>query len=265
MNPIEDITLLIASFIAALFGQGGGVLFTPLQVWNGINFNTAASTSLFLILINSASATLVFHKANKVDWKLAFAMEVPTTLGAFFGGVLSHYIPAQTLGLLLSILLGAAAWFMLFPPKAATRLQTNLRSSRWIWLRAFNGESYQLDVRLMIPFMIAIGLLTSMVGIGGGALKVPLMVLLFHIPLPIAIGSSALMVGLTAAAGLLGHISVGHFDWKAALLLSIPVFLGGQIGSRLSVRLNAKNLTKWFGAFIFLVAAISAVHAFTIL
>jgi hypothetical protein len=109
----------------------------------------------------------------------------------------------------------------------------------------------------MIPVMLAVGVLTSMVGIGGGAIKVPLMVLLFGIPIPIAIGSSAFMVGLTATAGLLGHISVGSFNWTAALLLAIPVFIGGQIGSRLSIHLNARHLAKWFGVFILLVAFIS--------
>ena len=112
----------------------------------------------------------------------------------------------------------------------------------------------------MIPIMLAVGILTSMVGIGGGALKVPLMVLLFGIPVPIAIGSSAFMVGLTAAAGLLGYISVGHFNLIAALLLAIPVFIGGQIGSRLSIHLDAQHLEKWFGVFILMVAFISAVR-----
>jgi len=265
VKPIEDITLLIAAFLAALFGQGGGVLHTPLQVWNGINFNTAASTSLFLILITSFSSTIVFRKAHKVDWGLALATEAPTTLGAFLGGILSHYVPARTLGLLLCILLGVAAWFMLFPLKGNIQLKNRRSISRWVWYRTSNGESYQLDLRLMIPFMLAIGLLTSMVGIGGGALKVPLMTLLFGIPFPIAIGSSAFMVGLTASAGLLGHISMGHFNWMSALLLAIPVFRGGQIGSRLSIHLDSKHLSKWFAAFILSIAAVSGFHAVTFL
>ena len=257
----EDVALMIAAFIAALFGQGGGVLYTPLQVWSGISFNTAASTSLLLILITSFSATLVFRKAHKVDWRLALALEVPTTLGAFLGGILSHYVPERALGLMLSALISAAGWFMLKPPKAGTHLRENSQSSRWVWRRTVSGASYVMDVRLMIPLMIVIGLVTSMVGIGGGVLKVPLMVLLFGIPIPIAIGSSAFMVGLTATAGLLGHISMGHFDWAAAFLLAIPVFIGGQIGSRLSVRLNAKRLSRWFGLFLLLVAAVSASHS----
>jgi len=185
LKLIEDITLLIAAFLAALFGQGGGVLYTPLQVWNGINFNTAASTSLFLILITSFSSTIVFRKAHKVDWGLALAMEVPTTSGAFLGGILSHYVSARTLGLLLSILLGVAAWFMLFPPKSKIRPKNKKPVSRWIWLRSANGKSYQLDLRLMIPIMLAVGALTSMVGIGGGALKVPLMACCLAFPFPL--------------------------------------------------------------------------------
>jgi uncharacterized membrane protein YfcA len=257
MNMLEELSLLIAAFVAALFGQGGGVLYTPLQLWNGVDFHTAAPISLFLILIISISSTLVFRKAHQVDWGTALAMETPTTLGAFIGGLLSKYISSQALGLILSVLLLTAGWFMLHPPKETIRRQITTHPSRWIWQRSVHGEIYQLDLRLMVPVMMTVGLLTSMVGIGGGALKVPLMVLLFGIPMPIAIGSSAFMVGLTAAAGLLGHISAGGVDWTAALLLAIPVFIGGQIGSRLSIHLNAQYLEKWFGVFVLLIAFIS--------
>jgi uncharacterized membrane protein YfcA len=257
MNMLEDLSLLMAAFVAALFGQGGGILYTPLQVWNGVDFHTAAPISLFLILIISISSTLVFRKAHQVDWGTALVMETPTTLGAFIGGILSKYVSSQTLGLILSVLLLTAGWFMLHPPKETIHRQINFHPSRWVWQRSVHGETYQLDLRLMVPVMMTVGLLTSMVGIGGGALKVPLMVLLLGIPMPIAIGSSAFMVGLTAAAGLLGHISAGGFDWTAALLLAIPVFIGGQIGSRLSIHSNARRLEKWFGVFVLLIAFIS--------
>jgi uncharacterized protein len=257
---LEGLYVLVAAFIAALFGQGGGVLYTPLQVWSGVDLHAAAPISLFLILVISLSSTLVFRKVHHVDWDTALALEAPTTLGAFIGGILSQYVSSQTLGLLLSILLVVAAWSMLHPPATTVRTQNGSRPSRWIWKRTWGKNTYQLDLRLMIPVMLAVGILTSMVGIGGGALKVPLMVLLFGIPVPIAIGSSAFMVGLTATAGLLGYISVGHFNWTTALLLAIPVFIGGQIGSRLSIHLDAQHLEKWFGVFILMVAFISAAH-----
>ena len=260
MNFLEDLYVLIAAFIAALFGQGGGVLYTPLQVWSGVDLHTAAPISLFLILIISISSTLVFRKVHHVDWETALALELPTTLGAFIGGTLSQYVSSRILGLLLFILLVVAAWFMLHPPAEREHPRKDSHPSHWIWKRTWDGNTYQLDLRLMIPIMLTVGILTSMVGIGGGALKVPLMVFLFGIPVPIAIGSSAFMVGLTASAGLLGYISVGHFNWIAALLLAIPVFIGGQIGSRLSIHLDAQHLEKWFGVFILMVAFISAIR-----
>lgn len=261
MNGFEEFSLLIASFVAALFGQGGGILYTPLQIWSGVDFHTAAPVSLFLILIISISSTLVFRKAHQVDWRTALVLEAPTTLGAFLGGILSQHVSSQTLGLLLFILLVPAGWFMLHSPNEMFHRQIIVHPSRWIWRRMMNRITYDLDLRLIIPVMLAVGLLTSMVGIGGGALKVPLMILLFGIPVPIAIGSSAFMVGLTAAAGLLGHISAGGFDWTTAVLLAIPVFIGGQIGSQLSIHLDAQKLEKWFGVFVLLVAFISVFHA----
>jgi uncharacterized membrane protein YfcA len=257
MNVIEELSLLMAAFVAGLFGQGGGIFYTPLQVWNGVDFHAAAPISLFLILIISISSTLVFRKAHQVDWGTALVLEAPTTLGAFIGGILSKFVSSQILGLVLSILLLTAGWFMLQPPKETVHRHVNDQPSPWILQRHLSDKTYQLDLRLIIPIMLAVGVLTSMVGIGGGALKVPLMILLFGIPAQIAFGSSAFMVGLTAAAGLLGHISVGSFNWTAALLLAIPVFIGGQIGSRLSIHMNALHLAKWFGAFVLLIAFIS--------
>jgi len=261
MNLVEGFSFFLASFAASIFGQGGGVLYTPLQLWNGVDFHSAAPISLFLILVISISTTFVFGKTHQVDWGTALAMETPTTLGAFIGGILSKRVSSQVLGLILTVLLLIAGWFMLHPPKETNRRHMNLNPSFWVWQRRVHGETYQLDIRLMVPVMLVVGILTSMVGIGGGALKVPLMVLLFGIPIPLAIGSSAFMVGLTATAGLLGHISVGNFNWIVALLLAIPVFIGGQLGSRLSVHLNASQLEKWFGAFILLIAFISIFHA----
>ena len=98
------------------------------------------------------------------------------------------------------------------------------------------------------------GLASGMVGVGGGILKVPMMVLLFGIPMDIAVGSSALMVGITAAGGFAGHVTSGHWDWRASLLLAIAVFAGGQIGSRISVGLDKKKLKKGFGWFLLLIA-----------
>ncbi|MCD6454192.1 MAG: sulfite exporter TauE/SafE family protein [Candidatus Aminicenantes bacterium] len=83
------------------------------------------------------------------------------------------------------------------------------------------------------------------------------MVLLFGIPMPIAIGSSAFMVGLTALAGLLGHASIGHVNWHTALLLALPIFIGTQIGSRASIHIKIRDIKHLYGWFLVLIAMIA--------
>ena len=116
--------------------------------------------------------------------------------------------------------------------------------------------SYNINILLLIPITLLIGFLTSLVGIGGGAIKVPMMVLLFGVPINIAIGSSAFMVGLTASAGMIGHITMGHWDWRISLILAIPVFIGGQMGSKLSTHIKQDKLRKWFSLFLIIIAAL---------
>lgn len=253
MNLILALVMLAAALLASLFGQGGGVLYTPIQVFSGISFQEAAATSLFLVLVISLSSTLVFRKEHEVDWLMAILLETPTMLGAFLGGIVSHWISSFVLGLILGGLLIVAAFFMIFPLHLRNP-NPEARSGRWVWKHTWNGVEYGVNLLVMVPVMLAVGLLTSMVGIGGGVLKVPVMVLLFGIPMHIAVGSSAFMVGLTATAGLLGHAAMGHWNWQASLLLAIPVFLGGQIGSRISVRLGTHQLAHWFGWFLLAVA-----------
>ncbi len=92
------------------------------------------------------------------------------------------------------------------------------------WYRQFNQQHYSVNLLLALPVSFAAGLNSGLVGVGGGILKVPLMVLLLlGIPMDIAVGSSAFMVGLTAAGGFAGHLTAGHWDWKTSLMLGIAV------------------------------------------
>ncbi|MCB9450495.1 MAG: sulfite exporter TauE/SafE family protein [Anaerolineaceae bacterium] len=253
MNPILLLLLVVAAIIASLFGQGGGVFYTPLQAVFGVDFHNAATTSLFLIMVTSLSATLVYRKAHHTDWGMAIALEVPTTIGAFAGGLISDSIPAEILLILLAILLVVSGLLMIRPIALKDKNRTE-STHFWIWQRSQGGKSYSLNLLVITPIMIAVGMLTGMVGIGGGVLKVPAIVLLGGVPMEIAIGSSAFMVGITATAGLAGHLSVGHWDWHSAIVMGIGVFIGGQIGSRISVGLDKKKLKKLLGVFLLGVA-----------
>lgn len=255
--------IFLVAIIFSMLGQGGGVLYTPVQVLFGIDFHVAASTSLFLIMLASLSSTLVFRKAKKVDWSLALVLESVTAVGGFIGGFTSGLVSGETLTGLFSGLVAFAAIFMIHEFKHASKPLT-AKNSWFYWQRSFNDQHYAVNLLLALPVSFLAGTCSGLVGVGGGILKVPLMVLLLGIPMDIAVGSSALMVGLTAAGGFAGHLTAGHWDWQISLLLGVVVFAGGQIGARKSLALDSRKMKKMFGWFLLLIAIIMLVKNVTV-
>jgi uncharacterized protein len=255
--------LVFAFFYLAMFaiavvfsalGVGGGVLYTPVQLFFGIEFHAAATTSLFLIMVTSLSATMVFRKAATVDWPLAIVLETSTTLGAFLGGLFSGYFSGRFLIYLFSGVLAIAAFFMVkhfeIPNRCGEKPGGFFR-----WRRGVGSENYCVNLALALPIAFVAGVVSGLIGVSGGILKVPMLVLLFGVPMNIAVGSSAFMVGLTASGGFLGHLVAGHFDWKMALILIPGIFIGAQIGARTSVKVDKTRMKRFFG---YVLAALAA-------
>jgi uncharacterized protein len=240
---------LVMFAIAAVFsslGVGGGVLYTPVQLFFGIEFHTAATTSLFLIMVTSLSATLVFYKAAAVDWPLAIVLETSTTLGAFLGGLFSGHFSGRSLVYLFSGVIAVAAFFMVKHFEIPNRCG-EAPGGFFRWRRGIGSEYYCVNLALALPISFLAGAISGLIGVSGGILKVPMLVLMFGVPMNIAVGSSAFMVGLTASGGFLGHLLAGHFDWKMALMLMPGIFIGAQIGARTSVKADKTKMKRVFG------------------
>jgi uncharacterized protein len=250
---ILAVCTLAVALVFSMMGQGGGAVYTPLQVWLGVNFHQAATTSLFLIIVTSASASLVFHKARKIDWPLAIALETVTAAGGFAGGLGSDWFSGTALSILFAVVIAAAAIFMIRPMKER-QPGVNQAGGFFFWKRTRGEQIYCVNLALALPLSFGAGLLSGMVGVGGGLIKVPMMVLALGVPMDIAVGSSALMVGLTAGGGFAGHLLNGHWDWRISLILAGAVFVGAQIGSRLTIKLDKARLKKGFGWFLLAIA-----------
>ncbi len=260
------LVLAVLMFLVALgfsiLGQGGGILYTPIQVWAGIEFHEAATTSLFLIMVLSLSATLVFRRAKRTDWPLALVLETATTAGGFVGGFWSGAFSGRSLSALFAAVVTLAAYFMVRPFGNATACPSDEARPWFSWRRQLGEEVYCVNLALALPISFAAGLVSGLVGVGGGVLKVPMMVLLFGVPMDIAVGCSAFMVGVTAAGGFVGHVARGHWDWRLSLILAVAVFAGGQVGSRISVNLDKAKLRRGFGVFLFVVAVLMFARAY---
>ena len=242
------------ALVFSMLGQGGGALYTPLQVWLGVDFHQAATTSLFLIMATSASASLVFYKAGKIDWPLALVLESVTAAGGLAGGLGSDWFSGKALSAVFAAVVVLAAVFMIRPARPP-RSGAGRPAGFFAWKRERGGQTYSVNLALALPISFAAGIVSGLVGIGGGLIKVPMMVLALGMPMDIAVGSSAMMVGLTAAGGFSGHLLSGHWDWRTSLILAAAVIAGSQIGSRLTLRLDKARLRKGFGWFLLAVAA----------
>ncbi len=263
MLLLEATFIFFAALLASMFGLGGGILYTPFQLWIGVDFHLAVITSLFLVFFTSLSSTIVYRKNNRVDWVLGIIIEIPTVTGAYTGGVLSYYIPVIYLRWLLVVLIFLAAYLMVRPARETSHTlcsggESGKRKIFW-WNRKLGGERYSLNLLCVLIIMFIVGNIISMVGISGGVLKVPIMAEIFGVPLPVAIGSSAFMVGLTSLGGLLGHITFTKVNWGILFLLLIPVILGAQIGSRISIKMEREKLKKVYALFLIVVGVITLV------
>jgi len=244
--------VLAVSFVFSMVGQGGGVLYVPVLIALGMGVHDAATTSLFVIVATSASAALIFRKRRTVDWKLALAIEPLTIVLAFIGGLLANRIDAAALKIIFAAVLLLAAFFMSRP--VAEHDPASPRG--WgHWRRRLGDRTYTVRLPGLMPVTGAAGFVAGMIGVAGGIFKLPAMVLVGRVPMRIAIGTSALMVGFTALAGLSGHLIGGSFPAATAVPLAAAAFVGGRAGSTLSGRLKVPHLRVFFTVILFLTAA----------
>jgi S1-C subfamily serine protease/uncharacterized membrane protein YfcA len=245
--------ILVASCLFAMLGVGGGFLYVPILLACGVDFHTASTTSLLMLTAASASAVLVYYKSGYVDWKMVLGLELPTMAGAFLGGVLSIYFNVILLYLLFAFMLFFASYYMLRDSRELTYNKKLITSHLMPWRHEFNGETYEIDLMVALPVTLGMGFLGGVLGVAAGWLKVPMLVVLFGIPMRIAIASSALMVPFTGLLGFLGHQAVGHFDPSLAITLAVLAVIGAQVGARISLRTEAGMLRILFSFVLALV------------
>jgi uncharacterized membrane protein YfcA len=249
---ILSLIFFIISGFFSMFGAGGGILYVPILLLAGFSFDRAPAISLILITATSLAALYTFSKKKKVDWKLALIMDPPTDIMAFAGGFLSSLIPESILKTILTIILFIAG--VLMYKKRSQNAIIKQSNNWWIWHRNFNGQNYAVNLPLVLIVTAMVGLLSGMLGITGGIIKLPIMVLLCGVPMDIAVATSTVMVAITALSGLAGHALNGSVDWKTGAVLAVAAVAGGLSGSSISININKELLKRIFAVVVWLVA-----------
>ncbi len=247
------------SGIASLVGLGGGVLYVPLLLALGLPFANAAATSLVAVVATSASASVSYFRSHRIDWRLILMLEPLSLAGAFAGGMFAGHISGFILKIVFSGFLMVICYLMLRVPVAEASMVDP--SEPAASASSLKERDYRIKLPLLMPLMALAGGISGMLGIAGGTLKIPAMVLVGGVPMGIAVGTSAAMVGMTAVAGLAGHFAAGHLSLSLLLPVVIAALLGGQIGPRISQRMKLSWLRTVFAFFLLLVSLIMLVEA----
>lgn len=248
------IAALFAAMFGSMLGLGGGVFLVPLlTLFFGIDPKIAVGASAVCVVTNSVVGSSVHMRSGFTNIRLAMLLQTTTALGALIGAAIAVNANPNTINALLGLVLLYAAISMVrqrripvpnAPPDAPDPLR--LRASY------VDRVTHQLVdyVPRRLPLGLSIsggsGVLSGMLGIGGGVIQVPLMNLLMNIPVKAAAGTSSLMVGMTAVATAAVFYSQDKLDPRVVVPCMAGIFLGAQIGSQITRRLATQRLVIVF-------------------
>src|SRR4051812_36690898 len=243
-----------------MIGAGGGFILVPLLLvlYPSADPDFVTSVSLAVVFFNAASGTLAYVRQRRVDYLAANLFAAATIPGAIAGALLIGYIPRGVFDVMFALLLLAIAAFLLVRPSPTTRVvqRTHRRGEVTRLLTDSDGVmyAYSYNVAAGVASSTGVGFLSSLLGIGGGVIHVPIMVRLLRFPTHIATATSHYVLMVSALAGTLVHVSTGQLDggYTVVAALAVGVLAGAQVGAALSNRIRGDLLIRLLGAALLL-------------
>lgn len=255
---------VLAGVLGSVLGLGGGIIVIPaLTLLFGVNIRYAIGASIVSVIATSSGAAATYVKDHITNIRVAMLLEVSTTLGAVGGAVLSGLIPAQWLYGIFALILAYSALMMLkkrrqdsLPPGQgdawANRLKLNSSYPDSVLDREV--EYSVTGVPLGMSLMLGAGIISGLLGIGSGALKVPAMDTAMKLPIKVSSATSNFMIGVTAAASAGAYFVRGDVIPLVAAPVALGVLLGSLAGTRLLMRLPAQRIRKLFVIILAMIA-----------
>lgn len=255
-----------AGVFGSLLGLGGGILIVPiLTLGFGLDLREAVGVSLISVIMTSSAAAGVYLERHVANMRLGMTLELFTAIGALIGGSIAFLLAENVLEGLFSVLLGYVA-FTMARPRTETGHDTSTLdidpdddaqpAAEPSALDRLSGQGYRVhNLGLGIVGAGFAGIVSALLGIGGGIIKVPLMNIGMGVPLRVATATSNMMIGITAAASAIIYVARGGIDVYSAAPTAIGVFLGATAGSRLAHRVDLRIL-RWLFVAVLVYTAI---------
>jgi uncharacterized membrane protein YfcA len=233
---IEIIIILIivglgAGTLGSMIGVGGGIIMTPVLAFMGLMPSHIASTSLIAVTSASVSSTIAYSKQKRIDYGVGLKMASLSIPGAIIGAFLSSGISIGSFKVYFAILLMLTGTYIAYRNSILKEKPDTKSKSMSFHLLFYTGS-------------FAAGIISSLFGVGGGIVFVPMMIIILGITMLRAGPTSQLTLLITSLAGVFTHAVLGHSDYIYAVSLSSGAFVGGQIGARLSRCIKESILQK---------------------
>jgi uncharacterized membrane protein YfcA len=256
---------VFAGILGSILGLGGGIIVIPaLTLGFGIDIRYAIGASIVSVIATSSGAAARYVRDHMTNVRLAIFLEVGTTTGAILGAVISSYIHSNFLFILFALLLLQSAYMMWSRGKNEHAvLQTAHPWATYLKLNSSYPDyhlgkevEYLVDnVPLGFFYMLGAGLLSGLLGIGSGILKVLAMDSAMKLPIKVSSATSNFMIGVTAAASAGAYYMKGDILPEIAAPVAIGILIGSLLGAHWMTRLPNKVIRKVF-IFVLIVVAI---------
>jgi hypothetical protein len=254
---------LVIGLVVGAFGGGGGVLTVPVLVYLlGQSAQAATASSAVIVGCTAVVGVLARVRAGTIAWRTGLAFGAAGIPAAYLGSVLNQHVAGQVVLLAFAGLTLVASAAMLLgggDPEPEDPAAPSTGSGALL-TRPRTGTAMRV-----VGCGAAVGFLTGFLGVGGGFLVVPALVLVLRLPMIAAIGTSLLILSINAVAALASRAGLAGLDWPVVLPFALAAVLGTLAGKSVSDRLSSALLTRAFGVLLGLVGAFVAVECLGLL
>ncbi len=229
----------LIGFSLGIMGGGGSILTVPILVYV-LGMDAKLSIALSLAIVGTTSLVGVFNhfRAGNVNLKVAAIFGPVAMAGTFLGAKISKLMSGEAQLILFAIIMLMASFFMI-----RGRKETEA------------DENKKLNIPLLCAQAVVVGIITGLVGVGGGFMIVPALVLLTGLSMKVAVGTSLFIIALNSFSGFVGYLGMFEIDWAFLAKFSGFSILGILVGSQLVQFISQRMLKKSFGVFLIFMGA----------
>ena len=248
---------LTAGFIGSLTGLGGGVVIIPmLTLLFNVDIRYAIGASLISVIATSSGAASAYVKEGISNIRIGMVLEIATTLGAVAGALLAVHLQTYLIAIIFGFILMVSAGLSLRGRTTKPVTSTSGALARWLQLNSYyptpegNVEYSVHQIPGGFFMMLLAGVVSGLLGIGSGALKVIAMDTIMKLPFKVSTATSNFMIGVTAAASTGVYLARGYIDPGLCLPIVLGVLSGALLGSKLLFKTRTNILRIIFAIVI---------------